>query len=63
MNKWYFTFGTGHLLRDYVIVIAGDFRVARAKMCEQFGDRWCSQYNEEQGKEIVKKWGYKLIDV
>lgn len=61
--KWYFTFGIGHLLRDYVIVINDSYIDARDKMIEQFGRKWCEQYDEETGKHLVEEYGYIIIEV
>ena len=62
-KRWYFTFGIGHLLCDYVVVINDDYEKARSKMIEQFGRKWCDQYSEGQGKEMVEKYNYKVIEV
>ena len=62
-NKWYFTFGIGHLLHDYTILIHGSYEEARTKMFDSFGCYWCEQYPEEKGEQITNKYGYKIIEV
>ena len=63
MEKWYFTFGVGCLMRGYIICIEGTFEEARAKMVAQFGTKWCGQYDEVKAKELIKEYNYKVIDV
>ena len=53
-NEWVFTFGIGQPLAGYCIRIAGTYGEARAKMWEQFGDRWAFQYGAEEWDEMKK---------
>jgi len=63
MEKWYFSFGVGCLLKEYLVCIEGTFEEARAKMMEQFGRKWCAQYDEAHAKELIKEYNYKVIVV
>lgn len=46
--KWAFTFGVGHGLRNYYVVIEGTYEEARKRMFELFGKHWCGQYPLEK---------------
>lgn len=49
MKTWYFTFCGNHELGGYCQPIkAQSWGVARAKMFELYGEKWCFQYDEEQ---------------
>ena len=47
-RKWAFTFGVGHGLRYYYVVIPGTWEEALNKMIELFGHKWCWQYPLEE---------------
>lgn len=64
MEKWYFTFGCGTPMKDYVVEITGEWLPAREKMIEVFGKKWCAQYSEQEWEEFEKKWGtFKRIEI
>lgn len=46
--KWAFTFGVGHGLRNYYVVIEGTYDEAKDKMMELFGRKWSWQYPLEK---------------
>lgn len=64
MKKWYFTFGMGMRLAEtgkslaysYVEVEAESYSKAREIMVSWYGTMWAFQYDEEWGKEIIKKY-------
>ena len=58
---YYFTFGVGHLLKNYCIKIYGTYEETRKLMFESFGDKWAFQYSEEQFANT--KYDYKEIEV
>lgn len=49
---WRFTFGSDHAHPGCCQPIIGTFSLARKKMFELYGDKWCMQYSETQWKEI-----------
>lgn len=49
---WIFTFGSDQLYEGKAVKIAGNWRMARAKMCEKYGDNWAFQYSEEEWDEM-----------
>lgn len=54
LQKYYFSFGLGHPLKDFFQpIIAPDEIAAIEKMHEVYGDRWAFCYNESQWKETV----------
>ena len=57
MKKWYFSFGIGQVMHNYVVVIGGEFCEAREKMIEVFGNKWCAQYSEQEWEEYERRWG------
>ena len=57
-EKWYFTFGLGHLLRRFYVVVEGTHAEAREKMFGQFGNVWSHQYAEPPDP----KYGLREID-
>lgn len=47
-RDWAFTFGIGHGLRNYYVVMRNmTFIEANKKMIELFGKKWCWQYRLE----------------
>lgn len=61
MKKYIFTFGINHPLGNHIqIIYADNYRLAREKMFEKYGDVWAFQYTEEEWvkwqKESVR-WG------
>ncbi len=60
---WYFTFGCGHLMHNYIIRIEGTYEETREKMCEQFGNKWCGQYSEEEVVENKFFKDYMILTV
>ena len=60
-KKFWFTFGCGHLLAKYCVVIEAEFyEDARDIMFDSFGAKWGFQYDsaEEAG---VERWGLKEL--
>lgn len=53
MNKYIFTFGSGHLYAGfYQPICASDASIARAKMVELHGVKWSHQYSEDEWNSI-----------
>ena len=38
-------------MHNYIVRIEGTYEETREKMYEQFGNKWCGQYSEEEVKE------------
>ena len=58
----YFTFGCGHPLRKYYVVIKGeDETQCREVMVKQFGSCWCMQYDTPEAAG-VERYGLKPIE-
>lgn len=56
MNKYIFTFGSGHLYQGfYQPIYASNGNEARAKMVEVHGVKWSHQYTEEEWASTTKK--------
>lgn len=54
LQKYYFSFGLGHPLKDFFQPILATHEIAAIeKMHEVYGDRWAFCYNESQWKETV----------
>lgn len=62
---WYFTFMfKDEGKRDYIVKInEKQYNVARKIMFDLFGVEWAFQYDEKEGEQIIKDYGYKIIDV
>lgn len=54
-KDWIFTFGCDNINKGHFVRIHGTFSGAREKMCEKFGDKWASQYSEEEWDEWNKR--------
>lgn len=48
VEKWYFTFGCGSVLKDRYVSFYGGVESTRELMMATFGDRWCSQLTEAE---------------
>lgn len=61
MEKFIFTFAVNHPLGRYIqIIYAENYRLAREKMFERYGDSWGFQYTEEEWNKWQvksKNWG------
>lgn len=54
LQKYYFSFGLGHELKDYYQpIMAVDEITAIEKMHEIYGDRWAHVYEESQWVQTV----------
>lgn len=67
-KKYYFTFGVGHILRNFMIEVIGKgnneiecYNSARRIFCDSFGTKWCEQYNQEEAVEIGEKYDYHFM--
>ena len=58
-ETWIFTFGSDHKNAGHFVKISGDFRTARKKMCEVYGDKWAFQYSEDEWE----KWAEDAISI
>ena len=63
-KDWYFTFGTEHrpFHKNYV-KIHGTVESTRLRMFDLFDNRWCMQYDEKKGREVVRRWEYQELDI
>lgn len=59
-RKWAFTFGVGHGLRHYYVVIEGTYDEAKDKMMELFGKKWSWQYPLDEWE--AKNYGTKPLN-
>ena len=60
---WYFTFGTDNEKKDYIIRInESDYYKARERMFELYGGKWCWQYDQQKGEELIERYNYKVIE-
>ena len=61
MEKFIFTFGIHHPLGRHIqIIYAENYRLARERMFERYGDSWGFQYTKEEWnkwQEKSAKWG------
>lgn len=67
-KTYYFSFGVGHIFRDYLIEITGTgvdipecHHEARRIMMNSFGTQWCEQYDENNALELAEKYNYHLM--
>jgi len=59
MNKYIFTFGSGHLYQGfYQPIFASDRSIARLKMIELYGLKWGFEYTEEEWNKTIKDYSY-----
>lgn len=61
-ERYYFTFGIGHILKNVVIAINGDSEYTRGRMIESFGRQWCEQYTEQEFAKINEYGKYLVIE-
>ena len=67
-KTYYFSFGVGHMFRNYLIEVIGKgtnerecYESARNIFCNSFGTKWCEQYKQEEALNIAKKYNYHLM--
>ena len=60
-DTWVFTFGAGHAFVNQYVTIAGEYLNARMIMFDHFGYKWCEQYSNKIGMEVVKEYGLSFL--
>lgn len=48
VEKWYFTFGCGSILKNRYVSFYGSLKSTRELMMATFGDKWCGQLTEAE---------------
>ena len=63
MRKWIWTFGVGSPYKGKYVVIETDNGDGREYMFNRYGKQnCCMSYPYSKGMELVKKYGYQLIE-
>lgn len=59
---WYFSFGVGHVLGEYLISIEGTWESARERFISCFGTKFCGQYDWIDAERLIADYHYKVIE-
>lgn len=63
MKKWIWTFGVGTAYKGKYVVLRTDYGDGREYMFNKYGrQNCCMSYLYAKGMELVKKYGYTLIE-